>query len=83
MQHPVKCYLEKGKTYHFCTCTKSADAVLCDGAHQKGTSLPQRFIATRNGEALLCKCKKSSCTPYCDGTHAKHEKLDLDFLLDI
>jgi CDGSH-type Zn-finger protein len=82
MKQPVKVYLEKGTTYHFCTCGKSVDGVLCDGSH-KGTEFePKEFIATRNSEALLCLCKKSSCTPYCDGTHAKPEKLDLDFLLD-
>jgi len=82
MKHPVKVYLKKGKTYHFCTCGKSADGVLCDGSHKGSVFRPKEFIATRNSEFLLCLCKKSTCTPYCDGTHAKHEKLDLDFLLE-
>ncbi|HIQ27650.1 MAG TPA: CDGSH iron-sulfur domain-containing protein [Sulfurovum sp.] len=82
MKHPVKVYLEKGKTYQFCTCSKSSDGVLCDGSHKNTEFKPLEFIATRNSEALLCLCKKSTCTPYCDGTHAKHEKFDLDFLLD-
>jgi CDGSH-type Zn-finger protein len=82
MMHPVKVYLEKGKKYHFCTCGKSADGVLCDRGHKGTKFAPKEFIATRNSEALLCLCKKSTCTPYCDGTHAKPEKLDLDFLLD-
>jgi len=82
MKHPVKTLLQKGKTYHFCTCSKSATQVLCDGSH-KGTHFePKEFIATRDAETLLCLCKNSSCTPYCDGAHAKHEKLNLDFLLD-
>jgi len=80
MKHPVKVYLKKGKSYHFCTCGKSE--VLCDGSH-KGTEFkPKTFIATRDSDQLLCLCKKSNCTPYCDRTHAKPEKLDLDFLLD-
>jgi len=82
MKHPVKVYLEKGKTYHFCTCSKSADGVLCDGSHKVTEFMPKEFIATRNAEMWLCLCKKSSCTPYCDGTHAKREKLNLDFLLE-
>ena len=82
MKHPVKTSLVKGKTYHFCTCSLSADKVLCDGSHKGSEFTPKEFIATRDGEALLCLCKNSSCTPYCDGAHAKHEKLDLDFLLD-
>lgn len=82
MKFPVKIYLEKGTTYHFCTCGNSADGVLCDGSHKNTEFNPKKFIATRNSEFLLCLCKKSTCTPYCDGTHAKHEKLNLDFLLD-
>jgi len=58
MKHPVKVYLKKGKIYHFCTCGKSADGVLCDESH-KGTEFrPKAFIATRNSEMLLCLCKK-------------------------
>ncbi|MCF6245108.1 MAG: CDGSH iron-sulfur domain-containing protein [Sulfurovum sp.] len=82
MKFPVRTYLEKGKTYYFCTCGNSADGVLCDGSH-KGTDYePKEFIATRQAEMHLCLCKKSTCTPYCDGAHAKREQLDLDFLLD-
>jgi len=50
MKHPVKVYLEKGKTYHFCTCGKSADGVLCDGSHKGTKFVPKEFIATRNSE---------------------------------
>ncbi|HIQ46631.1 MAG TPA: CDGSH iron-sulfur domain-containing protein [Sulfurovum sp.] len=82
MKFPVRTYLEKGKTYHFCTCGESADGVLCDGSHKGSAFTPETFIATRNAEMHLCLCKNSSCTPYCDGAHAKREKLDLDFLLD-
>lgn len=82
MKQPVRTYLEKGKTYYFCTCGDSADGVLCDGSHKGTDYAPKKFIATRDSEFHLCLCKKSSCTPFCDGTHAKPEKLNLDFLLD-
>jgi len=82
MKHPVKVYLEKGKSYLFCTCGQSKDGVICDKSHINTEDKPKEFIATRNSEVLLCLCKESICTPYCDGTHAKREKLDLGFLLD-
>ena len=82
MKFPVRTYLEKGKTYHFCTCGKSADGVLCDGNHKDTEFEPKEFIATRDAEFHLCLCKNSTCTPFCDGAHAKREKLNLDFLLE-
>jgi len=47
MKHPIKVYLEKGKTYHFCTCGKSADGVLCDGGGIKVQSLHQKSSSQR------------------------------------
>ena len=44
MKHPVRIYLEKGKTYHFCTCGKSKDGVLCDGTHAKPEKLDLDFL---------------------------------------
>lgn len=82
MVQPVRKYLEKGKTYNFCTCSKSADGVLCDNSHQGTEFEPQEFISTRDSEYHLCLCKKSINKPFCDGSHAKHEKFDLDFLLN-
>ncbi|HFU76404.1 MAG TPA: CDGSH iron-sulfur domain-containing protein [Arcobacter sp.] len=82
MKFPVRTYLKKGETYHFCTCGNSADGVLCDGQHQGTEFEPKEFIATRDAEFHLCLCKNSSCTPYCDGAHAKREKLNLDFLVE-
>lgn len=80
MKHPVKVYLEKGKTYFFCTCGNSKNGVICDKSHKGSEFKPKEFIATRSNDSYLCLCKKSSCTPYCDGTHARREKLDLGFL---
>ncbi len=82
MKFPVRTYLEKGKTYHFCTCGNSLDGVLCDGNHTGTEFEPKEFIATRDAEFHLCLCKNSTCTPFCDGAHAKREKLNLDFLLE-
>ncbi len=82
MPHPVKTYLNKGETYQFCNCGKSADGVLCNGSHKGTKFIPTGFIATRNSEFLLCLCKKTTCTWQCDGAHAKREQLDLSFLSD-
>ena len=68
---PVKVKLEAGKKYHYCTCGRSADGVLCDGSH-KGTGYkPMVFSVEKSGEYHLCGCKKSKNKPFCDGSHAK------------
>ena len=68
---PVKVNLEAGQTYHYCTCGRSADGVLCDGSH-KGTGFtPMAFSVEKRGEYHLCLCKKSKNKPFCDGSHAK------------
>jgi len=69
MSTPVKLTLEANKTYHFCTCGKSADDVLCDGSH-KGTAFkPAAFSIEKTDEYSLCACKKSKNLPFCDGSH--------------
>ena len=71
MSTPVKLTLEANKTYHFCTCGKSADGVLCDGKH-KGTEFkPTQFTVEKTDEYYLCPCKKSKNLPFCDGSHAQ------------
>ena len=70
MSTPVKLTLEANKTYHFCTCGKSVDGVLCDGSH-KGTAFkPTQFTVEKTDEYYLCACKKSKNLPFCDGSHA-------------
>ncbi|MDQ7045589.1 MAG: CDGSH iron-sulfur domain-containing protein [Sulfurimonas sp.] len=82
MKQPVCVTLQKGKTYNFCTCSKSANGVICDNSHKGSEFVPEEFIATRDAGSYLCLCKKTQGPPYCDGTHAKPEKLNLDFLLE-
>ena len=68
--NPICVKLEKGKSYYFCTCGKSAGQPFCDGSHQGTGFEPQAFIADEDGEAYLCQCKYTKNPPYCDGSHA-------------
>ena len=69
MSTPVKLTLEANKTYHFCTCGKSTDGVLCDGSHKGTEFVPTQFTVEKTNEYYLCACKKSKNLPFCDGSH--------------
>jgi CDGSH-type Zn-finger protein len=71
MSTPVKITLEANKSYHFCTCGKSKDKVLCDGSHQRTSFTPTEFSVEKTGEYYLCGSKKSGNLPFCDGSHSK------------
>jgi len=71
MSTPVKMSLEANKSYHFCTCGKSANTVLCDGSHKGSGFTPKEFTVTESKEYYLCACKKSANAPFCDGSHSK------------
>ena len=65
---PAKLETIVGQKYLYCTCGRSKDGALCDGAHQ-GTGLaPKPFIAPRE-RSVLCTCKKTKEAPYCSGAH--------------
>jgi CDGSH-type Zn-finger protein len=70
-RQPIGVELEAGKTYHFCTCGKSANQPFCDGAHGDSGFRPQAFTAEKDGKAFLCQCKRTGNAPFCDGAHAK------------
>jgi CDGSH-type Zn-finger protein len=69
MSTPVKMNLEAGKKYYYCTCGKSADGVLCDGAHKGTDFVPSIFTVEESKDYYLCRCKKSKNAPFCDGSH--------------
>ena len=68
---PVKVRLEADKTYHYCTCGKSSDTVLCDGAHKGTAFIPKQFTVEESKEYFMCACKKSANGLFCDGAHTK------------
>ena len=71
MSQPVQMNLEADKEYHYCTCGKSKDGVLCDGSHKGTDFTPTAFSVKESKEYYLCSCKKSDNEPFCDGAHTK------------
>jgi CDGSH iron-sulfur domain-containing protein 3 len=68
---PYAVKVEKGKTYHWCSCGQSANQPFCSGAH-KGTSFaPAAYTADETKQVFFCGCRRTGKPPFCDGTHAK------------
>ena len=62
--------LEKGETYKWCSCGRSANQPFCDGSHRETDFRPVRYLARDDGEEVLfCGCKQTSHPPFCDGAH--------------
>ncbi len=67
--YPVE--VEKGKTYFWCACGKSARQPFCDGSHKGSEFSPVKHVAEKDGRVFFCGCKRSAKAPLCDGTHQK------------
>lgn len=68
---PFPVELEKGKSYSWCACGRSAKQPFCDGSHKGTEFTPIRFEATETKTFYLCGCKHSANKPFCDGTHSR------------
>jgi len=66
---PVKCALEEGKNYAWCSCGRSDKQPFCNGAHRETSLRPMIFSVEASREANLCQCKQTKNPPYCDGSH--------------
>src|ERR1700722_1368869 len=67
---PCLVNLKGGRTYFWCSCSRSAKQPFCDGSHQGTQFEPLKFTAAAGGEeALLCGCKHTRNPPFCDGAH--------------
>jgi CDGSH-type Zn-finger protein len=67
---PFAVQVEAGKTYYWCSCGKTANQPLCDGAHKGSDKAPTPFKAEVSETRYFCGCKKSNNPPFCDGTHS-------------
>jgi len=61
--------VEKGKSYHWCSCGQSKNQPYCDGSHRGSEFAPMEFTAKETEKVYLCGCKKTKNPPFCDGTH--------------
>ena len=68
---PFAVSVERGKTYYWCACGKSAKQPFCDGSHQGSEFSPVKFEANETKTAYFCGCKRSKAAPLCDGSHQK------------
>ncbi len=66
---PLGVEVEEGKTYHWCTCGKSAKQPFCDGSHKGGEFAPLAYTADKTGKVWFCTCKRTAAQPLCDGAH--------------
>jgi len=73
---PFPLEVEKGKTYQWCACGRSANQPFCDGSH-KGTDFePVAYTAPANKIVFFCGCKQTAKAPICDGSHTRVENAD-------
>ena len=63
--------VEKGKSYYWCSCGKSAKQPFCDGSHKGTDFTPLAYKAEENKKMFFCACKQTSNPPFCDGSHNK------------
>ncbi len=68
---PFGVNVEKGKTYFWCACGKSATQPFCDGSHKDTSFTPVKYEATESTSVYFCGCKATQNQPLCDGSHKK------------
>ena len=68
---PIKVPVEKGKSYHWCSCGFSSKQPFCDGSHKSSEKIPVKFDSTESKDVFFCNCKQTKDQPFCDGSHSK------------
>lgn len=69
MSQPIQIFLEADKEYHYCTCGKGKDGILCDGSHKGSKFTPIAFSIKQSKDYYLHPCKKSVNEAFCDSAH--------------
>tara|TARA_B110000285_G_C14868129_1_gene487848 strand:+ start:271 stop:732 length:462 start_codon:yes stop_codon:yes gene_type:complete len=69
--YPTHMYLNRGKSYDWCSCGHSQITPMCDGQCKwlVTRNRPITFNVSESGYFKLCNCKMSSNAPFCNGTH--------------
>ena len=53
---PIKVPVEKGKSYHWCSCGFSSKQPFCDGSHKDTEKTPIKFDATESKDIFFFIC---------------------------
>jgi CDGSH-type Zn-finger protein len=75
---PFGVVVEKGKTYWWCSCGRSASQPFCDGSHKDTGFEPVKYVAEDDAMVAFCGCKRSRCVPHCDDTHISIKEEDIE-----
>jgi len=69
---PYKIFVEKGKTYFWCSCGPSLKQPFCNGSHKKeGKFKSLKYFSDESKKIYFCGCKMTKNPPFCDGSHSK------------
>ena len=75
---PFGVVVEKGKTYWWCSCGRSATQPFCDGSHKDTGFEPVQYVAEDDVMVAFCGCKRSRYAPHCDDTHISIKEEDIE-----
>ena len=63
--------VEQGKSYYWCSCSKSSKQPFWDGSHKGNEFNPLIYKAELTRRIFFYACKQTNNRPFCDGSHNK------------